>query len=658
MVSGSSSLATETVPDNDDVATPDPTSGTDWWKRGTFWWLLSSPFLYAGVGQLLGQDVDFDLQNYHFFDTYWLLVNHMQDAIPAQLQTYLSPILDIPFYYAAQHFPARLTGFLIAVVQGTAFPLLYLINRHFTSSRLVALGLAALGMFTAGALSEVGNIMGDTLVAPMFLAAILLGLYSYGSTNRDAQKRIGHNVLIAGAGGIAGLAAGLKLAELPIALGIAAAFPLVSGNLVRRVQKAALAGGAMVVGVLVSYGWWGYELATRYGNPLLPYMNQIFHSPYAPLSSNTAAPAGVFDILFYPIDWTLHPSLVSGGGGSFLEASLPMAELLLIALLALSLVRAMLERRYSRVFGSDKQRYLVSIAIISYLFWALVFNQYRFLIPIEMLSFTLIFIFLQAIGSQIGWRQPAVLIAAIAIALACIVSEQPMTWGRTAWSGTYFSVSVPKSLTDESGAFLMLGTNPDAYVVPYFPQRDYFAQVEGNLPPTPLLKRIIVAKVSVYRNVFAIWRNPVLPTSSAFADEAEGRVETYGFQIDWNACDRFSAMVGALSEEFHTCRLKRVSISKLAPTTQVLNPVGGDHLMGRHYLSATAFCAAGLRRVTFSIVGGGRILTLGATNTLVGWLAVWNTKLQPNGPYTIRSIAHGDNGLVTASAGVDVDVTN
>lgn len=638
------------------LRTPRPTPEEDRCKRWTFCLLLVFPLFYAGVSQLLGQDVDWDLQNYHYFDSYWLLVNHMRDATPAHLQTYLSPVLDIPFYFATQHFPPRLTGSLLAVIQGTAFPLLYLINRHFTARRLVALGLAGLGMFTAGALSEVGNIMGDTLVAPLFFAAILLGLDSFDTTRSNTGKRLGQAVFIVSACGLAGLAVGLKLSELPIALGIAAAFPLVSGTFTQRVQKAIWASGALILGILLSYGWWGYELANRYGNPILPYMNQIFHSPYAPLASNNeGTTSSIVDLLFYPIVWTLHPTRVDGL--PFVEASLPITEVLLITLLAISVSRAVLQRRPTRVFTSDKQRYLIAVTIVAYITWNFTANVYRYFIPIEMISFTVIFICLQAISTQIGWK-PLVSVGTIALALLCIISEQPMNWGRSAWSTTYFSASIPKSLMHRSAAFLMVGYNPDAYVVPYFPKQDYFAQIEGSLPPTPYLRKIIVKDVSAYRDVFTIWEDPGLQTRTVFADTAQDRVEVYGFQIDWNSCNQFPASVGAVPQEFHTCRLKKVSTSKLPPITQVLRPANGDHLVGHQNLAAIAFAAVGLRKVEFSISGDGRTVNARATLSFYGWLGVWNTKSVPNGMYTVHSVAYGNNGLVTVSPGVAVEVRN
>ncbi len=163
----------------------------------------------------------------------------------------------------------------------------------------------------------------------------------------------------------------------------------------------------MIVGVLLSYGWWGYELTSRYGNPILPYMNQIFHSPYAPLSPNNGTTLNIVDLLFYPIVWIFHPVRVAGE--SFLELSLPMAQVLLIVLLTITLGQTVVRRRPTNMFDSDKQRYLILVAVVSYAFWTLVFSQYRFLIPLEMLSFTLILVCLQAIGAKLGWNQSSVL---------------------------------------------------------------------------------------------------------------------------------------------------------------------------------------------------------------------------------------------------------
>jgi hypothetical protein len=288
--------------------------------------------------------------------------------------------------------------------------------------------------------------------------------------------------------------------------------------------------------------------------------------------------------------------------------------------------------------------------------WYVQFNEYRFLIPIEMLSFTLIFICLQSISVQVRWK-PLVTVGTIALALICVISEQPMNWGRSAWSATYFSVSVPTSLRHRPAAFLMLGDNPDGYVVPSFPQDDYFAQIQGNLPPTPHLSKIIAKNVSAYRDAFAIWEDSD-SNRSTLSFSAQGQVETYGYQINLNSCDEFPASVGAVHQEFHACRLEKVSVSTLPPATNVLKPADGDRLVGHQILAAEAFAAVGLRKVEFTITGEGRTVNVKAALSFFGWLGAWDTKSVPNGSYTVHSVATGRNGHVAVSAGVTVTVRN
>jgi hypothetical protein len=637
------------------IHTPKPIPEEDRFKRPTFWLLLLFPFLYAGVGQLLRQDANFDLQNYHYFDPYWFLVNNMRDAAPAQLQTYFSPFLDIPFYFPAQHFPPRFTGSLLAVIQGTSFPLLYLINRHFTKNRWVALGLAGLGMFAAGALSEVGTIFGDNLVAPLFFVAILLGLQSFDAAR--SEKRFGPAALIVTASGLAGVAAGLKLAELPVALGIGAAFPLVSGTFAQRAQKALWAIAGLLLGGLLSYGWWGYEMTIRFRNPVLPYLNQYFHSPYAPVAGNVPPGVGAAELLFYPINWTLNPDIV--GSPNFRELTLPIIDVLLLILLTIVVIRTAFRLPRIPVFRSEKRRYLVAMVVVSYVLWAHEFGQYRYFIPIEMLSFTLIFICLQAISDQIGW-QLLTSVGTIALVLLCIVSEQVTNWGRSAWSATTFSVSVPKALRHQPAAFLMMGTAPESWVVPAFPRQDYFARIVSvNLDPTPQLRPIIVENVFAYRDAFAIWENPASPnpsiTTKGPSITTQKLVEEYGVRIDWSACMEFAARVGALPEKFETCKLERV---ESLPSTKVVKPANGRRLVGAQYFLATASAPIEVRSVEFVIKGDGRTVNDTATPTLFGWLGGWKTTSVPNGTYVVHSVAVGYNGRVSASADVTVEVDN
>ncbi len=64
-----------------------------------------------------------------------------------------------------------------------------------------------------------GTIFGDTLLAPLFFAAILLGLHSLDVMPSDTGNRVTPAWKIVAAGGLAGLAAGLSSPSCPLPWG-------------------------------------------------------------------------------------------------------------------------------------------------------------------------------------------------------------------------------------------------------------------------------------------------------------------------------------------------------------------------------------------------------------------------------------------------------
>jgi hypothetical protein len=102
----------------------------------------------------------------------------------------------------------------------------------------------------------------------------------------------------------------------------------------------------------------------------------------------------------------------------------------------------------------------------------------------------------------------------------------------------------------------------------------------------------------------------------------------------------------------------RLPLAVGPPVTHVVRPAANEQLEGRQYLVATASADLGVKRVVFDITGEGRTLVLTAVTSPYGWLGRWNTIMVANGTYTVRSMAYGDTGQVTTSAGVVVRVMN
>jgi hypothetical protein len=94
------------------------------------------------------------------------------------------------------------------------------------------------------------------------------------------------------------------------------------------------------------------------------------------------------------------------------------------------------------------------------------------------------------------------------------------------------------------------------------------------------------------------------------------------------------------------------------PTTFITIPSNGANISGTQLLDAGA--SNGVTKVVFKISGGplnGTVVATG-TATYYGWLAQWNTKTVPNGPFTLQSVASYASGPSGTSAGVNVTVAN
>ena len=70
--------------------------------------LLLAPPAYGLLTLAFGMDANWDLRNYHWYNGYAMLTGRIgRDLLAAQMPTFYSPFLDVPFYWLATHLPAR-----------------------------------------------------------------------------------------------------------------------------------------------------------------------------------------------------------------------------------------------------------------------------------------------------------------------------------------------------------------------------------------------------------------------------------------------------------------------------------------------------------------------------------------------------------------------
>ena len=213
-----------------------------------------------------GQDVNWDLQNYHRYDAFALLhARGARDAAPAGPQSFLNPLPYLLPYALSRLLPPFAAGLLVAAAQSAALMLAWAIA--WTLSRRVL--PAALATLAAGTgpmvLGELGTSFADLGLAAPALASLLIVL---------RRPREPAALLLAGA--LTGAAIGIKPTSLFLLPALLAASAMLGA-----VRAACFVLAGIVLGGLLADGLWALHLWRVYSSPLFPFMNRLFRAPSA-----------------------------------------------------------------------------------------------------------------------------------------------------------------------------------------------------------------------------------------------------------------------------------------------------------------------------------------------------------------------------------------
>ncbi len=465
------------------------------------WLGLTLAVLLAGAASIaLRQDSNWDLQNYHFYNA-WAFVHDRFgiDWAPAQLQSFYSPFLDLPFYaLVAADVAPRAIAFVLAIPTGVAWffcariaMLLFagLPAAERTQAIVVAM---TLGVTAPMSVSLIGLTMNDWYSAAFVMSALWLVV-------RDAELRPVPVMTLLAAGALVGAGAGLKLTGTIYAVGLVVGVLAFPGAARDRLRAAAITGAAAALTFTLASGPWMYLMYERYGNPLFPYFNQIFQSPWADpvtFSATRFGPRSAVEWLVFPFAllWKLE--------GYVSEAEFRDARPALLYTLALTtLCLGLWRRAESRVdapklIGATRAwRFLGAFFLASFTAWAVLYRIFRYLVPLELLAGMFIAYFvLRLVPAR---RIPAVL--AVAVLLAITTARFP-TWWRQKFEDHFLTVELPAVKPD--ALVLLVSAEPMSYVLPFFPSDARFAGLVSNFNDpdrTNLLQRKIVALIRGHR---------------------------------------------------------------------------------------------------------------------------------------------------------------
>ena len=406
---------------------------------------LGLPLLAA---MLLSFDSNWDLRNYHLYGPHALLSGrHAIDVAAAQLQSWHNPLLDLPLYaLSTSGLPMRLTT--LWLVLPAALSLWSLLGLHgMLQSPGAPAGARALRQVVLCLMVVSGAAFGSTLGLSMndgFVCAGILWSLRLAMDPERAARGESRGWLLAGL--VAGATAGLKLSAAFYCLALALAALPGDGGRQRLSRLMALAAGG-VVGFSLAYGFWGWRLATEFGNPFFPYFNQVFQSPFALPQSHADArfrPDGLLAALLAPLRLLADNQLFSE---LRLRDPRVLGAILGFAWLAW----------HADDDGSGRRvvlRRLLVFVLAGVATWLAQSGIYRYAIALEALGALAIVLALQRLP-----RARSVLVLALVLVVGA--TRQPH-WGRDASGASLVELQAP-ALGD--GALVMTATgDPLAYL--------------------------------------------------------------------------------------------------------------------------------------------------------------------------------------------------
>jgi hypothetical protein len=246
-------------------------------------------------------------------------------------------------------------------------------------------------------------------------------------------------------------------------------------------------------------------------------------------------PATIGDAVMFPFVFGIDPASVGEIG--FSDHRVATAYTLLLITAVVATVRRW--RGGQPELLTPAARYLIAAAGWGYGTWMLVFGIYRYIVPLEMLAPLLSVL---ALGR---WPWPVRMRRAVIVAVLAFltVTTVPGDWEHHPWRpGAFVTAQVPPLAEPATTLALVTGTEPVAWLIPFFPPEIPFIRIQGYLNGPGQAKNGLNdrarARIAAHRGAFFA----LLPKY-----EVPGAVEAltfYGLRLDEPSCQPVPSNLG------------------------------------------------------------------------------------------------------------------
>jgi hypothetical protein len=447
---------------------------------------VSCTLLALVTSYWLGKDMQWDTLDYHLYAGYSALHDRFGlDYFAAGGQSYLNPYAYAPFYLLATSRLTALTAATILALFHSAilwlsYEIAVSLARPQDRRAKVAIGVSAaiLAFANPVLIDQFGSSFADITTAELVLAACLLLV---DALRTPATWRV------AGAGALLGAATAFKLTNaLPaVSLAIVPLFLPVGWG--RRFGYVALL-GVCIAGGFALVAWpWSLQLERHFGNPFLPLLNGLFHSP-----QYTSGPS--LDYRFIPPSWRAalwRPFAITRPVRLLHEESVApdLRYVILIIVGTLNLILWLSRRWMVRGAAADRPRLMPADRILlalgcafllDWTLWLATSGNSRYFLPMAcvaaVLAIPLLFRLL-ARWPRLGYGVVAAVLGLQLHQVSVGSNFRPfLPWNDDPW---FVFPKVP--VADSAPAlYFSVGVQSNAFIVPFLPRGSGFINLHGD----------------------------------------------------------------------------------------------------------------------------------------------------------------------------------
>jgi hypothetical protein len=493
----------------------------------------------------LGAEVNWDLQNYHFYNGYLYLHGKLITDSIATVQSYLDPLLNSFYYLLISNLSPLQVNMIIAALQSLSLSSVFFLSmivfekNSYFSKFILSLIVSASAIFGPIFWSEIGGTMGDTLLAFPVVISIIFIVKTITTADNIKQRII--YVTISGV--MIGFVSGLKFTNMIYAVGMFVSLAIVLLIMKLRYKEQLLIllffGLAALLSLIATYAPVGFLLYNHFKNPIFPYFNNIFKSPYLlPYVYHDGRwfPKSFIGYLKIPFEFCVRYSH-NTMSHNLMRMEIPFRTYLFAAIFVLLPFYII---NYFK-FGKFQERknyaglFIVLFFTISFIVWEKMFSYYRYIAVLEIIApFTLVVMLVSFFKNGFNKSKMPVIIAVLVLALS-LFSLPDNNWGSVSFTNSYFGIN--KTVFKKyRNSLIVVGHAPIGFVLPYFPENARIIGLPERIPGlTKLFQQSYLHKLINFNgNIYYL--SQYNKSLSIVKEHAKYLKLKYNLKIEYNKC--------------------------------------------------------------------------------------------------------------------------